>query len=64
MGLECPHPPTIRRMEFPIDDDSTIDLDAPVLPAYEVFVSGSESEAGPMGRPDPNSAVVVAAEAA
>jgi hypothetical protein len=28
-------------MKVPIDDDACIDLDAPVLPAYEAFVSGS-----------------------
>ena len=28
-------------MKVPIDDYACIDLDAPVLPAYEAFVSGS-----------------------
>jgi hypothetical protein len=28
-------------MKVPIDDDACIDLDAPVLPAYEAYVSGS-----------------------
>ena len=28
-------------MKVPIDDYAVIDLDAPVLPAYEAFVDGS-----------------------
>ena len=32
---------TTKSMKVPIDDYACIDLDAPVLPAYEAFVSGS-----------------------
>jgi hypothetical protein len=33
-------PGATKSMKVPIDDYACIDLDAPVLPAYEAFVSG------------------------
>jgi hypothetical protein len=48
-------------MKVPIDDYACIDLDAPVLPAYEAFVSGSEGEAGPVGKGKADPAVGLAA---